>query len=110
MWAIRRLQDLQGDLAVKLEVLGKIDRRHAAFTEVALDLVAVGEGGGELGGYLGHGRSARVPWIGRRASGSGLRPLTLQSAHFRRPSSVARRTPIIRSLPILPPTRHSRIG
>ncbi len=33
----------------------KGDRRHAAFAEVAFDPVAVGEGGGEPGGDLGHG-------------------------------------------------------
>ncbi len=31
------------------------DGRHATFAEVALELVAVGENGGEPGGNLGHG-------------------------------------------------------
>jgi hypothetical protein len=39
-----RFQDLQRDVAVVLEVLGEIDRGHAALAELALDRVAVGEG------------------------------------------------------------------
>ena len=41
------LQDLERDLAVVLEVLGEVDGGHAALAELALDAVAVGEGGGE---------------------------------------------------------------
>ncbi len=48
-------QHLDGDLALVLQVLGEIHGRHAAFAEVAFDLVAVGEGGREPGGDLGHG-------------------------------------------------------
>ncbi len=33
------------DLALVLQVLREVDRRHAAFAEVAFDLVAVREGG-----------------------------------------------------------------
>ena len=39
------LQDLEGDGAVVLEVLGQIDRGHPAAAEFALDRVAAGEGG-----------------------------------------------------------------
>ncbi len=42
-----RLQHLDRDLAVVLEVLGQVHRGHAAGPELALDAVAVGEGGGE---------------------------------------------------------------
>ena len=38
-------QHLDRDLAVVLEVLGEIDGGHAALAELALDAVAVGEGG-----------------------------------------------------------------
>ncbi len=48
-------QHLDGDLALVLQVLGDIDGRHAAFAQVAFDLVAVSEGGREPGGVLGHG-------------------------------------------------------
>ncbi len=33
-----------GNLTMEFEVLGKIDDRHAALAQVALDVVAVGEG------------------------------------------------------------------
>ncbi len=47
-------QDFDGDLAVVLQIVGQIHRRHAAFAQVAFDFVAVGEGSRELGGDLGH--------------------------------------------------------
>ena len=47
-------QHLQRNLAVVLQVLGKIDRGHAAFAESALDAVAVGEGSGEVLGVFSH--------------------------------------------------------
>ena len=40
-------EDLEGDLAVVLEVGGEEDRRHAAGAELALDAVALLERGGE---------------------------------------------------------------
>jgi hypothetical protein len=43
------LEDLEGDLAVVPEVLGEVHRRHAALAQLALDAVALGEGGGETG-------------------------------------------------------------
>ena len=42
------VQHLDGDLAVVLEVLREIDRRHAARAELALDRVAIGKGCGEV--------------------------------------------------------------
>ena len=38
-----RLQDLDGDLSVVLQILGKEDGGHAAFAEFAFDAIAVGE-------------------------------------------------------------------
>ena len=38
------LQHLDGDLAMVLQVLGEIDRRHSPAAKLALDRVAVGEG------------------------------------------------------------------
>ena len=40
-------QDLEGDLAIVLEVLGEIDGGHAAGTQLALDAVAIGQCSGE---------------------------------------------------------------
>ncbi len=40
-------QHLHGHLALVLQVLGEIDRRHAASADLFLDGVAVGEGGFE---------------------------------------------------------------
>ena len=41
------MQDLDGDLAVVLQVFGEVDGGHAALTELALETVAVGQGCGE---------------------------------------------------------------
>ena len=49
-----RAEDFDGDLALVLQILGQVDGGHAAFAEVAFDLVAVREGGGEAFGVLGH--------------------------------------------------------
>ena len=38
-----------------LQVFCQVHGRHAAFAEVSFDPVALREGGGELGGDLGHG-------------------------------------------------------
>ncbi len=59
-----RSQYFDRHLALVLQVLGQVDRRHAAFAEVAFDLVAVGEGGREPGGYLRH--QAKLPLAGLR--------------------------------------------
>ena len=37
-------EDLEGDLAVVLQVVGQVDGGHAAAAELALDRVPVGEG------------------------------------------------------------------
>ena len=53
-------EHLDGDLAVVLEVVGEVDRGHAARAELALDAVAVREGGAQSGAgsaiKLGDGR------------------------------------------------------
>ncbi len=41
------LEDLERHLALVLEVLGQVHRGHAALAQLALDAVAVGQGGGE---------------------------------------------------------------
>ncbi len=41
-------------LAVVFEIVGEVDRRHAASTDLFLDGVAVGEGGFETVEKLGH--------------------------------------------------------
>ena len=49
-------EHLDGDLAVVLQVVGEVDRGHAALAELALDPV---------GGRRGHaeaGRAGRWPW------------------------------------------------
>src|SRR5258708_32547986 len=46
-------QHLERDLALVLEVLGEVDRRHAARAELALDAVAVAQSGRETCG-IGH--------------------------------------------------------
>ena len=49
-----RLEHLDRDVAVVLEVVREVDRRHAARAELALDAVAVGEGGREAEEGLAH--------------------------------------------------------
>ena len=48
------MQQLDRHLAVVLEVVREIDRGHAARAELALDAVAVGEGGGEASLGVAH--------------------------------------------------------
>ena len=38
------LQDLEGDLALVLEIVGEVDGRHAALAQLALEVVAAFEG------------------------------------------------------------------
>ncbi len=51
----RGSEDLDRDLAVVLDVVGEIDGCHAAFTQMPLDPVAVGEGCGEFPRDCRHG-------------------------------------------------------
>ena len=48
------LQHLDRDVAVVLEVVGEIHGRHAALAQLALDPVAVGQGGLEPREEFGH--------------------------------------------------------
>ena len=48
-------EDLEGDLAVVLEVGGEVDRGHPAGAELALDAVAVFQRGGEAERVCCHG-------------------------------------------------------
>ena len=50
------VQDLDGDLAAVLQVFGEVDGGHPALAQLALEAIAVGEGGGEAGGRYGHVR------------------------------------------------------
>lgn len=50
-----RSEDLEGDLALVLEVGGEVDGGHAAGTQGALDPVLVGKGGSEDVEGFGHG-------------------------------------------------------
>ena len=49
------LQDFEGDVAVVLEVLSQIHRRHAALTQLTVNLVAAFEGRVETSDGIGHG-------------------------------------------------------
>jgi hypothetical protein len=49
-----RLEYLQRDPAIVLQVLGEVHGRHTALTELALDAVAVRKRGCQAGWYLGH--------------------------------------------------------
>ena len=49
-----RMENLDSHRAVVLEIAREEDSRHAALAELALDVVAVGECGGESGGGGGH--------------------------------------------------------
>jgi hypothetical protein len=53
---------LDGDLAVVLEVLRQVHGRHAAYTELPLDRVAIGERQAEPVLGIGH----EVPSVWRR--------------------------------------------
>src|SRR5262245_27764924 len=47
-------QDLDGDLAVVPQILGEIDRGHAALAELALDAVTVRKSCGQAGHSVAH--------------------------------------------------------
>jgi hypothetical protein len=48
-------EDLDGDAAVVLQVVGEVDGGHAAGAELALEAVAVGQGVGQAAERIGHG-------------------------------------------------------
>ena len=60
-----RLQHLECDLALVLEVVGKVDRSHPALTDLTLDAVAALEGCVQAGGGV---RAVHAPKMRVRAS------------------------------------------
>jgi hypothetical protein len=66
------LEDLECHLAVVFQILGEIDRGHAALAELTLDAVAIGQSGAEtfcnnvqwdqLSGWVGEERAKRY-WL-----------------------------------------------
>ena len=78
-------EHLERDLAVVAEVLGQVDGGHAAGAELALEAVAVGEGGLEAAEQFGHG--GFVVGDAGRCVGAGVwlgrRMLLLASASLR---------------------------
>jgi hypothetical protein len=50
-------KDLHGHGAVMPEILGEVDGRHPAMTELALEAVPVGQPGPKAIGDVGHGES-----------------------------------------------------
>jgi hypothetical protein len=56
-------QDLERDGPIVPEVVGEVDRGHTAASELALDAIAVGQGGREEGGSVGQGGDRRMPFL-----------------------------------------------
>jgi hypothetical protein len=50
-----RPDDLERDGTIVFKVTGQVDRGHAAASQLALERVAVAEGGGEFGEDIAHG-------------------------------------------------------
>ena len=69
------LQHLERDVAIMLEIVREIYRRHAAGAELALDLVAAGEGGVEAVDGAHRGFSTGVSLARRRASATNTRDI-----------------------------------
>ncbi len=69
-----RLQDLDGHLALMLEVRGQIHGGHAALPQLPLDPVAVREGGGQA--VHGHAHEPPAPFNFARNSGNQSRTRT----------------------------------
>ncbi len=49
-----RFLDLERDLALVLQVVGQVDRRHATFAKLMLYAVAALQGDVEADGWIGH--------------------------------------------------------
>jgi len=71
------ISDLKSPIV--LQVLSQVHRRHAAFAQVALDPVAVGQGGREPGGDLGHGAKMDCLWGFGEVGGGFLGPRSSQA-------------------------------
>src|SRR5437899_1751024 len=74
------MEDLDGDFALVLQILGEIDRGHSAAAELAFDGVAVGEGRGEAREDLTHGCWLVAPLGGFHAASFSNRGLPLSGA------------------------------
>ena len=77
-------QHLDGDLALVLQVFGKVDGRHATLPKLALEAVTVGEGGGEAlegGAHDGSGRETIIgTWVFEKSSPTHSNGLSLVTA------------------------------
>ena len=108
-----RLEDLERDLALVLDVLGQVDGGHAARAELALDGVAVGEGvaealvmhrmGGICGRVFGAARGGGAAGGGHAPAG-GLRPAGTAGVHVGVTSEWASTHPTV------PPARQRPAG
>jgi hypothetical protein len=58
-------QDLKGDGPIVPEVVGKVDRGHAAASELALDAVAISQGRREAVECVGQRGNRRMPFLER---------------------------------------------
>ena len=68
-------EDLEGDLAIVLQVAGEVDDGHAAGAELALDDVAVVECGcDQRGGVVAHGGECGAGGGGRGRAGEAVAP------------------------------------
>ena len=70
-------ENLERDVAVVPEIAGKVDGRHPAGAEFALDAVAIGQGGRECLGSGGHFRKYAAVSVGaprRSGRGDGMTP------------------------------------
>ena len=56
-----RLEDLERDLPVVLQVAGQVDRGHPTPAELTLDPVPIGQSGGDRRGAIYHGSSGGLP-------------------------------------------------
>jgi len=75
-------QELESDPAVVFQVLGEVDRGHAAVPQLAVNYVSVAESVPELDGDVGHGGGTEVEALGICTDRLGLASMmaTLASA------------------------------
>ena len=66
------VEDLDGDPAAVLEVLGEINRRHASLADLPLEAVAVGQGAGEARGGGGQRQAPFAGGLGKAGGVSGM--------------------------------------
>ena len=75
------VEDLDGDLAVVLQVLGEVDGGHAALAELTVETVTVGQGGGESAECVLH--FPPLPRVRRSARQSRVRTTSATSLSVR---------------------------